>query len=76
MVNKDWEVWYFECIGVRLHICWGGGGGKEQIRRANKFERKGGPHALHLNLWLVGQGQGVRVKSSVWRETEKPDTNS
>lgn len=56
---------------MRLRICWGGGGGKEQIRRANKFERKGGPHALNLNLWLVGQGQEVRVKSSAWRETER-----
>lgn len=56
---------------MRLRIRRGGGGGKEQIRRANKFERKGGPHALNLNLWLVGQKQEVRVKSSEWRETER-----
>lgn len=49
----------------------GGAGGKEQIRRANKFEGKGGPCVLNLNFWLVGQGQQVRDKSSVYRETER-----
>lgn len=56
---------------MHLRICWGSVGGQEQIRRANKFEGKGGPHVLNLNLWLVGQGQQVRDKSSVWRETER-----
>lgn len=70
-MNKDGKVLYLNAFDVCLHICWGGGGGKAQIRRANKFERMGGPHALNLNLWLVGQGEEVRVKSSAWRETER-----
>lgn len=65
------EGFVFECSCVYLRICWGGGGGKEQIRRANKFERKGGTRALNLNFWLLGQGQEVRVKSTLWRETER-----
>lgn len=35
------------------------------------MEGKGRPHALNLNLWLVGQGQEVRVNNPEWRETER-----
>lgn len=49
---------------------------KEQIRRANKFERKGGPHALNLNLWLVGQGQEGQGQELSVEGNGKADTDS